>query len=110
MQQREAVARVAARGETGYNGRQHRPIYPEETDMAENFDDKVQRALAMLSAADTIKQTGGAVEIAGVKMQPCDDRGLTESDRLYHDSHLRGDVHALPCPVCGKTFDGERSE
>lgn len=35
------------------------------------------RALAMFNAAETVKQTGGAVQIAGVKIEPCDEYGNT---------------------------------
>jgi len=34
-------------------------------------------ARAMLNAANTIKATGGAVEIGGVRMEPCDEYGST---------------------------------
>ena len=43
---------------------------------------------AMLAAADTIKQTGGAVEINGVKIAPCDEYGLTGPERDRHDDDL----------------------
>ena len=34
-------------------------------------------ARAMLNAANTIKATGGAVEIGGVRIEPCDEYGST---------------------------------
>lgn len=41
--------------------------------------DRRGEAEALLSAVDTIKQTGGAVEIAGVRIEPCDTYGQTET-------------------------------
>jgi hypothetical protein len=50
-----------------------KPTTEEET--MENWDERVSRALALLQAADTAKQTGSPTEIAGVKIFPCDDHG-----------------------------------
>jgi hypothetical protein len=47
--------------------------------------DDFEQARAIFNAVRTIKETGGAVEIAGVKIQPCDEYGLTEEDRARHD-------------------------
>lgn len=40
-----------------------------------------QEAKALLSAVDTIKKTGGAVEINGVRIEPCDTYGQTDTTR-----------------------------
>lgn len=57
-----------------------------------------EQALAIKSAVDTIKQTGGAVEIAGVRITPCDEHGYTEgvpsgfcqTCHIARESHLPG--------------------
>jgi hypothetical protein len=36
-----------------------------------------EAATAMLNAANTVKATGGAVEIGGVRIEPCDEFGST---------------------------------
>lgn len=76
--------------------------------------DTIDRALSMLAAAETIKKTGGAVEIAGVRIEPCDERGETLTLKAFADAaeardrvralHKRGTAHqvcqAEGCP-CG---------
>lgn len=73
-----------------------------------NFVDVIDRALAILSAAETIKKTGGAVEIAGVRIEPCDERGETLTLKAFQDAAeardrgraLADEWDTLPC-VCG---------
>lgn len=43
--------------------------------------DRADRADAVLRAVETIKKTGGAVEIAGVRIEPCDTYGQTDTTR-----------------------------
>jgi hypothetical protein len=42
-------------------------------------------AFALLSAVDGVKATGGAVEIAGVRIEACDDRGRTATMRAMEE-------------------------
>lgn len=54
-----------------------------------------QMARALVSAVETIKATGGTVEIYGVRIEPCDEYGRTETDRRIRDAALedgRGDL------------------
>ncbi len=51
------------------------PVY------ARGGDDRAGRAEAVLSAVEAIKGTGGAVEIAGVRIEPCDAYGVTATTR-----------------------------
>lgn len=43
-------------------------------------------AASLLSAVEAIKASGGAVQIAGVRIEPCDTTGATETTR--HRDHL----------------------
>lgn len=51
------------------------PVY------ARGGDDRAGRAEAVLSAVEAIKETGGAVEVAGVRIEPCDAFGVTATTR-----------------------------
>lgn len=53
-------------------------------------------AFALLSAVDTIKATGGAVEIAGVRIEPCDDRGRTATMRAMEEPMRTACPHGDP--------------
>lgn len=48
------------------------------------FDREMERA--MWEAALTVKQTGGSVEIGGVKIEACDEYGRTDSDRAREEA------------------------
>lgn len=43
-------------------------------------------ATAVLDAVETIKRTGGAVEIHGVRIEPCNDRGETATARMLENA------------------------
>lgn len=43
--------------------------------------ERMEKARAIFEAVNTIKETGGAVEIAGVRIEPCDEYGATETTR-----------------------------
>ena len=53
---------------------------------------------ALLGAVNTIKATGGAVEIAGVRIEPCDEFGSTlttaRAENAEHLLRLRSDALA----------------
>ncbi|MFD4992849.1 hypothetical protein ACFWH7_04500 [Cellulosimicrobium cellulans] len=51
------------------------PVY------ARGGDGRAERAEAVLSAVEAIKETGGAVEVAGVRIEPCDAYGVTATTR-----------------------------
>ena len=53
----------------------HDRVFAARVSRAEALD--LDAARAMLNAANTIKATGGAVEIGGVRMEPCDEYGST---------------------------------
>ncbi len=78
----------------------------------------VDQALSVQSAVETIKKTGGAVEIAGVRIEPCDDRGQTLTLAAFEDAadardrvrELAREWNSLPC-VCGyRIMDGNDSD
>lgn len=54
----------------------------------------LSRACAMLSAAETVKATGGAVEIAGVRIEPCYEYGQTTTTSELADARERAAQYA----------------
>ena len=47
--------------------------------------DLIDQAIAIWSAVNTIKQTGGSVQIAGVRIEPCDGHGRTATTRIVDE-------------------------
>lgn len=72
---------------------------------------KFSRAHAMLCAAETVKATGGFVEISGVRIEACDEYGRTASDRAREDNRptcCTGEDSSPCCPgpvnpTCART-------
>jgi len=65
-------------------------------------------ATAIESAATTVKATGGAVEIAGVRIEPCDTYGATDTTRALDAARSRAD--AAEARLAGvKALDAEAS-
>lgn len=52
-----------------------------ETRAGDERKSRVRQAAALLQAVETLKATGGAVELNGVRIEPCDERGQTSTTR-----------------------------
>lgn len=61
--------------------------------------ERIERGLALLNTVETIKKTGGAVEIAGVKIEPCDEYGRTARDLLSVQATVVSDVGLFQWPL-----------
>lgn len=58
------------------------PTTPEEHEMTDTHEPLIAGSPRSLAeVVECIKQTGGAVEIQGVRIEPCDDRGETATTR-----------------------------
>lgn len=90
------VAELRARNERQKRGiRQFADALGQERQRAEKAESDVVKAIAqrdaaraeleqcraLLNAVDTIKKTRGAVQIAGVRIEPCDTYGKTDTTR-----------------------------
>ncbi len=90
------VAELRARNERQKRGiRQFADALGQERQRAEKAESDVVKAIAqrdasraeleqcraLLNAVETIKKTGGAVQIAGVRIEPCDTYGKTDTTR-----------------------------
>lgn len=47
--------------------------------------ERADRAEALLGTVETVKTTGGAVEIAGVRIEPCDEYGRSATTKMLED-------------------------